>query len=93
MEPNHLRAPRNGAKSLPRTGLIGTIGRWAWSGLKASPLLLALLLAPEREARAYADPGTGALALQMLVAVFIGLLFYFRKFTIWFTARKKNAKD
>jgi hypothetical protein len=46
------------------------------------------------QARAYADPGSGALIWQMLVAAFVGVLFYFRRFTSWFKRRKHEpAKD
>jgi nitrate/nitrite transporter NarK len=55
------------------------------------PLLLVLLIGTEREARAYTDPGTGAMIWQMLVAGFVGAAFYFRRFTTWF--KKKGRKD
>jgi hypothetical protein len=45
-----------------------------------------------REASAYADPGTGALLWQMIAAGFVGLLFYFRKFTSWFGRKKDKAR-
>ena len=52
-------------------------------------LLLALaMFATEREARAYTDPGTGALIWQMLVAGLVGVGFYFRRITGWFKNRK-----
>ena len=47
------------------------------------PVLLLLLFASEREARAYTDPGSGALIWQMLVAGFVGAAFYVRKLTSW----------
>lgn len=53
-------------------------------------LLLALLIAGEREARAYADPGSGALIWQTLAAGFVGLLFYFRRIGAWWKGRKKD---
>ncbi len=52
--------------------------------------VLVLLVATEREAKAYTDPGTGALLWQMLAAGFVGLLFYFRKFLGFL--RKKGKK-
>jgi hypothetical protein len=57
------------------------------------PLLLILLIGTEREARAYTDPGTGAMIWQMLVAGFVGAAFYFRRFTTWFKNRDKGRKD
>ena len=57
------------------------------------PFVLALLVASEREARAYADPGSGTLIWQVIVAGFVGLLFYIRKFASWFKARNRDAKD
>ncbi len=54
-------------------------------------LLVILAFATEREARAYTDPGSGALIWQMLVAGFVGVMFYFRRFLGWF--RKKDPRD
>ena len=50
-------------------------------------VLLGILV--ETPAKAYTDPGTGALLWQMLVALFAGCLFYVRKFSFWFKNRKK----
>jgi hypothetical protein len=55
-------------------------------------VLVLLLFAFEREASAYTDPGSGALIWQMLVAAFVGSMFYVRRFTAWFKA-KRNPKD
>lgn len=41
--------------------------------------ILALGLATERQAYAYADPGSGLLVFQSLSAIVSGSLFYFRK--------------
>ena len=54
--------------------------------------LLLLSFATERQARAYADPGSGMLLWQMLVAGFVGVMFYFRRLTSWFRG-KKGPKD
>jgi hypothetical protein len=54
-------------------------------------LLLVLLIGTERQARAYTDPGTGAMIWQMLVAGFVGAAFYFRRFSVWF--KSKGRKD
>lgn len=87
MEANRLRGQRDGRKCLP------AILEWTWNGLTALPLLVALALVPEGEARAYTDPGTGALIWQLLAAGFVGLLFYFRRFTSWLRTRKKDTKE
>ena len=50
------------------------------------------MFATEREARAYTDPGTGALIWQMMVAGIVGVGFYFRRITGWFRNRK-GPKD
>jgi hypothetical protein len=55
-------------------------------------LTLALLgVAAEQPAAAYTDPGTGALILQVIGAVVVGGLFYFRKFLSFF--RRSSVKD
>jgi len=54
-------------------------------------LVAVLLIGMEREARAYTDPGTGAMIWQMLVAGVVGAAFYFRRFTTWF--KNKGRKD
>jgi hypothetical protein len=51
-------------------------------------LVALVMFATEREARAYTDPGTGALIWQMLVAGVVGVGFYFRRITTWFKNRK-----
>jgi hypothetical protein len=56
--------------------------------LRALLLVAWAMFATEREARAYADPGSGALIWQMLVAGLVGVSFYFRRITAWFKNRK-----
>jgi hypothetical protein len=56
--------------------------------LRILPLLFLLSFATERQAHAYADPGSGALLWQMLAAAFVGVGFYFRRFTSWFKGKK-----
>lgn len=51
-------------------------------------LMALAMFATEREARAYTDPGTGALIWQMAVAGLVGVSFYFRRITAWFKSRK-----
>lgn len=55
-------------------------------------LIALATFATEREARAYADPGSGALIWQMLAGIFVGVGFYFRRITSWFKKRK-GPKD
>ena len=55
-------------------------------------LVALAMFATEREARAYTDPGTGALIWQMMVAGIVGVGFYFRRITGWFRNRK-GPKD
>jgi hypothetical protein len=70
---------------LPTKQVVNTIAR--------SLFLVALVMfATEKEARAYTDPGTGALIWQMLVAGLVGVGFYFRRITSWFRSRK-GSKD
>ena len=60
---------------------------------QALPVFLLLSFATEREARAYTDPGTGAMIWQMLAAGAVGVIFYFRKFLAQFKPKKKEEKD
>jgi hypothetical protein len=62
------------------------------SAVKVLFLVALAMFATEREARAYADPGSGALIWQMLAGVFVGIGFYFRRITSWFKKRK-GPKD
>ena len=65
---------------------------WLLDLLLGSPVLVLLLCASEWEARAYTDPGSGALIWQMLVAGLVGAAFYVRKFTSWLR-RKWESTD
>jgi hypothetical protein len=49
----------------------------------------ALLAITPVEARAYADPGTGAFLYQAAYAAFLGGTFYFRKFLDRLFGRRK----
>ena len=51
---------------------------------------LILLLAPE-QLPAYTDPGSGALLWQMIVAGFVGSLYYLRKFAAWLRRKDPNS--
>jgi hypothetical protein len=71
-----------------------TAGRRAGSSpssgrLIALWLLLVLLLVPDT-AQAYIDPGTGTMIWQMLVAGFLGALFYLRRL---FPGRRSRNKQ
>ncbi len=61
----------------------------ARNAIRISLLTVLLLLMAEREARAYTDPGSGMLIWQMLVAGFVGGMFYLRKFTSKLRLKKK----
>jgi uncharacterized membrane protein YdcZ (DUF606 family) len=52
-------------------------------------LLVFLLAAAERELKAYADPGTGSLIWQVLVAGVIGVMYYIRKAAAYLRGRHK----
>ena len=56
-------------------------------------LSLLLLISTESEARAYTDPGSGALMWQALVAGFMGAAFYGRKVVTWFRTKKKDREQ
>lgn len=74
-------------------GRLRAAAPWARGALRFAFVLLTLLLAARREAHAYTDPGTGALAWQILAAAFVGLMFYIRKFTSLFSKKKKNSNN
>jgi hypothetical protein len=66
----------------------GILSRIAWNGglerfLAALTLFAIAFFGSAQQARAYADPGSGALIWQMLAAGFVGVLFYLRKFASW----------
>lgn len=51
---------------------------------------LLFVLATERPAHAYTDPGSGMLIWQGLVAAFLGASFYFRKYFYKFFGKKSS---
>ena len=67
------------------------LGLWIGSRAIALLTLLALLPVAERPAYGYADPGSGALIWQTLVAAFVGVSFYFRRALTWFKRRRKGS--
>ena len=63
------------------------------SNLMRSLFLLSLVsFAFETQARAYTDPGSGALIWQMLAASFVGFAFYFRKLRNWIKGKTDGGK-
>jgi hypothetical protein len=62
--------------------------RFTAGRLRNCCLLLLLLFGTEQQARAYADPGSGALLWQMALAAIAGIAFYFRRIISWFKDRK-----
>jgi hypothetical protein len=62
--------------------------RHRWLGTLGA--LAVLSFATEHPAKAYADPGTGAMLWQLLAAAGVGAMFYARKVTSWFRAKKKD---
>ena len=67
-------------------------GKPSFSPLRILFLLVLAVFATEQQARAYTDPGTGALIWQMALAGIAGVAFYFRRITSWFRNRK-GPKD
>jgi hypothetical protein len=67
------------------------------STLRAASAAIVLLSAAATTASAYVDPGTGAMLLQMMAAVFAGALFYFRSFwkrvAAWFGGARQDGKS
>jgi hypothetical protein len=85
------RQLENRFKRSPRTRFLPA--EWVRNSLWALPFVIGLMLVTERPAHAYADPGSGALIWQIVAAGFVGLMFYVRKFTSWFKAKKKETED
>ena len=61
--------------------------------LKYTLLFIALALACEKPAAAYADPGSGAMGWQLLVSFFVGGLFYLRRFASRIKSKERAPKD
>jgi hypothetical protein len=66
---------------------------WIGNSLAGVPILVLWLVGSEKEASAYADPGTGTMIFQMLAAAFAGSFFYIRKFTTWLKPGKKKDTE
>jgi hypothetical protein len=54
---------------------------------------LLLLVSTERPARAYVDPGSGAMVWQGLLAVLVGSTFYCRRMVRWVKAWFVRARE
>jgi hypothetical protein len=60
-------------------------------GMASALLLLAIaMIATERPAMAYVDPGTGAIIWQSILALAAGIAFSFRRINFWFRNRKRK---
>ena len=57
----------------------------------ALALVFSLMIASERQALAYVDPGSGLLALQGFASVAAGCLYYMRRRILALFGRKKEA--
>ena len=64
--------------------------RHCWLGSIGALALLSF--ATERQALAYAEPGTGAMLWQFLAAAAVGAMFYARKVTSWLRKKKDPGK-
>ena len=53
-------------------------------------LVAVLMVALERPAMAYVDPGTGAIIWQSIIAVLAAVAFSFRRVTFWIKNRKER---
>ncbi len=56
-------------------------------------VILMALLASEDRLQAYADPGTGMLLWQGLIAGLVGSAFYFRRLKSWIFAKKPESRE
>jgi|YelNatPaOPRAMG01_1025707.scaffolds.fasta_scaffold148396_2 hypothetical protein len=55
--------------------------------------VLILVAACERPLAAYTDPGSGALLWQLIVAAFVGAMFYVRRIAHWIRNRYQHRND
>jgi hypothetical protein len=66
----------------------------ACCGLATTPVSCLLLIGALPEyVYGYTDPGSGALALQMLAAAAVGVIFYFRRLLMLCTKVFRKAKS
>ena len=50
--------------------------------------IILILVIAEQPAKAYADPGSGAVMWQLLLASIVSVGFHFRKLRSWFAGRR-----
>lgn len=55
-------------------------------------ICLAVLIVAQTRVYAYADPGSGTLIWQMLLAAAFGLVFYLRRIMAWFRSRSPDRE-
>ena len=60
--------------------------------LRIALLFLCLFIGLEAEAKAYTDPGTGALIWQMVAAGLVGGMFYFRRLRMFLSGLLRKDK-
>lgn len=63
------------------------------SSARIALLILCLFVGFEAEAKAYTDPGTGALMWQMVAAGFVGAMFYFRRLRMYLSNLLRKDKS
>jgi hypothetical protein len=56
-------------------------------------MILFVVVLAEIKALAYADPGSGALILQILLGALFGVMFYIRRIIAWTRRRLRGEKD
>jgi len=56
-------------------------------------ICVGVLLVAQVPVHAYADPGSGSLILQMLLAASFGVMFYLRKIIGWFRRLKSGREE
>jgi hypothetical protein len=52
--------------------------------------IIVVLCVTGPEAKAYADPGSGAVLWQLFFASIVSIGFHFRKLRLWFTSRRSG---
>jgi hypothetical protein len=61
--------------------------------LEFAAVALLFLCLTEQPAKAYADPGSGAVLWQLFFASIVSFGFHFRKLRLWFTNRWPRRRD
>jgi hypothetical protein len=72
---------------------IRTAPRVALAVLQIVAGMLVALCLTEQQAKAYADPGSGAVLWQLFFASIVSIGFHFRKVRLWFTNRWSRRND